>query len=41
MGILPHNDGDINFDFLVFPSFLNSWMTKLTNEGKDSGTITT
>lgn len=41
MGIVRHNDGDINYDFLACPSFLNSWMTKLTNEGKDSGTIRT
>ena len=41
MGIVRHNDGDINYDFLACPSFLNSWMTKLTNEGKDPGTIRT
>ena len=41
MGIVPHNDGDINYDFLSCPSFLNLWMTKLTNEGKDPGTIRT
>ena len=29
MGIVRH-DGDINYSFLACPSFLNSWMTKLT-----------
>ena len=41
MSIGQDNDGNINYNFLVFPSFLNSWMNKLTNEGKgkDPGTI--
>ena len=41
MGIVRHNDGDINHDILACPLYLNSWMTKLTNEGKDPGTIRT
>ena len=35
------NDSDIKYNFFACPSFLNLWMTKLTNKDKDPGTIGT
>ena len=42
MSIVRHNGSrEINYNYLASPSFLNSWMTKLTDEKKEPGTIKT
>ena len=42
MSIVPHNRSrEINYNYLASLYFLNSWMTKLTNERKEPGTIKT